>query len=150
MNGKSIVIAIGVVVALVGGYLLLRNGQDDQPQISESSEVSPTLSASPSASPTNSGAAQVSVKTFTVSGKSFAFDPKEIKVNKGDTVKIVFTNTGGLHDWVIDEFNARTPRIQTGQSSTIEFIVDKTGTFQYYCSVGNHRAQGMWGNLIVQ
>ena len=69
MNGKSIVIAIGVVVALVGGYLLLRNGQDDQPQISESSEVSPTLSASPSASPTNSGAAQVSVKTFTVSGK---------------------------------------------------------------------------------
>ena len=32
----------------------------------------------------------------------------------------------------------------------VEFTVDKTGTFEYYCSVGQHRANGMVGNLIVE
>jgi plastocyanin len=90
------------------------------------------------------------VKTFTVKGQNFSFAPNEIKVNKGDQVKIVFENTGGFHDLVIDEFNVKTPTIPTGQSATIQFTADKTGTFQYYCSVSNHRQMGMVGNIIVQ
>ncbi len=151
MNGKSVVIAVGVAVVLIGGgYLLLRGDQNSQPQASISPTVSPTVAVSPSPSPTASGSVQGLVKTFAVSGKPFSFNPKEIKVNKGDTVKIVFTNTEGLHDWVIDEFNARTPQIQAGKTAEVTFIADKAGSFQYYCSVGNHRAQGMWGTLIVQ
>ncbi len=89
-------------------------------------------------------------KTFTIKGQNFSFAPGEIKVNKGDTVKIIFENTGGFHDWVIDEFNAKTATVGSGQNSTVEFVADKVGTFQYYCSVGNHRQMGMVGNLIVQ
>ncbi len=89
-------------------------------------------------------------KTFNVKGLNFSFDTKEIKVNKGDTVVIKFTNTEGFHDWVIDEFNARTKQIGEGKSETITFVADKAGTFEYYCSVGKHRAMGMKGNLIVQ
>jgi len=55
-----------------------------------------------------------------------------------------------MHDFVVDEFGAKTDTLQTGQSDTITFVADKTGTFEYYCSVGNHRAMGMKGNLIVK
>lgn len=173
---KYIVIFVIVVLIVLGGYILMSQN-DGTPSPSESSiendqesdlvTATPTTSASPasstSPSPTakNSASPKVSptttpkttqsaVKTFTVSGNNFAFDVKEIKVKKGDTVKIVFKNTTGFHDWVIDEFNARTQKIQGGQSETIQFVADKTGTFEYYCSVGTHRQQGMKGNLIVE
>ena len=89
------------------------------------------------------------VKEFTVSAGSYFFSPKTMTVNKGDTVKITVTNSGGFHDFKIDEFNVSTSRLQSGQSETITFVADKAGTFQYYCSVGDHRAMGMWGTLTV-
>lgn len=91
-----------------------------------------------------------STKTFTITGTPFSFSIKEMRVKKGDTVKVIFTNASGFHDWVIDQFNTRTPQINAGQTATIEFVASQTGTFEYYCSVGNHRAQGMRGNLIVE
>jgi len=89
-------------------------------------------------------------KEYTISGKPFSYDVKEIKVNKGDTVKIIFKNLEGTHDWVLDEFGAKTEVINAGESETITFVADKIGTFEYYCSVGQHRANGMKGNLIVE
>ena len=99
---------------------------------------------------TNGDVMKKEVKEFTVTAKNFSFSLNEIKVNKGDTVKINFTNADGFHDWVIDEFNARTKQIGAGMSESIQFTADKTGTFEYYCSVGQHRQFGMKGNLIVQ
>ena len=57
-----------------------------------------------------------------------------------------------MHDWVIDEFSARAKQIQAGETDTVEFVANKKGTFEYYCSVGNgfHRQQGMVGKLIVE
>lgn len=89
-------------------------------------------------------------KTFAVKGSNFAFDVKEIKVKKGDTVAIEFENVEGFHDWVIDDFVARTKQLQAGEKETIQFVADKTGTFEYYCSVGQHRKFGMVGKLIVE
>ena len=80
----------------------------------------------------------------------FWFDPKNITVQKGDTVKIIFTNTEGTHDLVIDEFNVATKKTNAGESDTVQFVADKMGTFEYYCSVGNHRQMGMVGKLIVK
>jgi nitrite reductase (NO-forming) len=71
-------------------------------------------------------------------------------VKLGETVRINLTNEQGFHDWVIDEFNARTKQINAGQTDTVEFVADKVGTFEYYCSVGNHRQMGMIGKLIVE
>ena len=55
-----------------------------------------------------------------------------------------------MHDWVLDEFNAKTKVIQGGQTDTVEFTASKAGTFEYYCSVGQHRQMGMVGKFIVQ
>lgn len=90
------------------------------------------------------------VREFTVEGGMFYFSPAEIEVNVGDTVRITFKNTEGMHDWVLDAFNVRTAVLSAGQEETIEFVASRAGTFEYYCSVGNHRAQGMVGNLIVK
>ena len=70
-------------------------------------------------------------------------------VKKGDTVRVTFTNNEGFHDWVLDEFSARTPQIGAGKNATVEFVASKTGTFEYYCSVGSHRKMGMKGTLTV-
>ena len=90
------------------------------------------------------------VKEFVVTGGNFAFSPKMMTVNKGDTVKIIFKNTEGFHDFVLDEFNVKSKKDQGPFEDTITFVADKTGTFEYYCSVGTHRQMGMVGTLIVK
>ena len=90
------------------------------------------------------------VKEFTISGKNFSFTPSTITVKKGDKVKITFENSAGFHDFVIDEFGAATKQTNAPTIEVLEFTADKAGSFEYYCSVGSHRAMGMKGTLIVQ
>ena len=95
------------------------------------------------------------VKTFVLTVVNFKFlmngqEAPELRVKEGDRVRIEFTSTDGFHDWVVDEFNAATEKIQTDGSTFVEFVADKKGTFEYYCSVGEHRVKGMVGNLIVE
>lgn len=89
------------------------------------------------------------LKTFEVDASNFKFAPNKISVNEGDTVKITFKNTGGMHNFNIDEFNAKSKTIQTGQTDELMFVASKKGSFEFYCSVGNHRAMGMVGTLTV-
>jgi plastocyanin len=89
-------------------------------------------------------------KEFTLDGFNFGYDIKEIRVKKGDTVTINLTVSEGFHDWVVEEFNAATTQIREGGVASVTFVADKTGTFEYYCSVGQHRANGMVGKLIVE
>ena len=93
--------------------------------------------------------------TFVLSGENFRFlrdgaEAPTLRVKEGDTVRIEFTSIDGFHDWGVDEFDAVTERVNTGGSTVVEFVADKKGTFEYYCSVGSHRAQGMYGNIIVE
>ncbi len=89
-------------------------------------------------------------KVFNIGGRNFEFDVTEIRVQEGDTVTINFTSNDGFHDWVVDEFDAATAHVQTGETSSVTFVADQKGTFEYYCSVGQHRANGMVGTLIVE
>lgn len=91
-----------------------------------------------------------SVKEFTVKGDNFTFAPSSITVKKGDTVRITFINAEGFHDWKLDEFNVATQKIGVGAKEVVEFVADKAGSFEYYCSVGSHRQMGMKGTLIVE
>ena len=89
-------------------------------------------------------------KEFTVTGKNFSFAPAAMTVKKGDTVKITFVNSAGTHDLRVDGYNIGTKTLQGGQSETITFVADKAGSFEYYCSIGQHRQMGMKGMLTVQ
>lgn len=152
---KKLLIVLALVVAFVAILYISRGKDTDTASVTASPtdtvSNNPTVSATPTATASPLISVSVgTVKTFNVTGKSFSFSPSTITVNKGDTVKIVFTNTEGNHDWVVDEFNARTKIISGGQTDTVEFVADKAGTFEYYCSVGTHRQLGMKGTLVVK
>lgn len=85
-----------------------------------------------------------------VSGKNFEFSVEEIRVKEGDIVTINFESESGLHNWTVDEFRVSTERVRDGGKTSVTFVADKAGIYEYYCSVGNHREQGMVGTLIVK
>jgi plastocyanin len=157
-SSSGLPILIGVVLIAVAGlvgWMLLgkqqsvENSKMDEPEVMEEQKTSMSPSVAVMDS-TSSAAESGNVKSFTVKGQNFSFSPNVLKVKKGDTVKITFENSGGTHDFVIDEFNVRVPQIQGGQSQNVEFVASKAGTFEFYCSVGQHRKMGMKGNLIVE
>lgn len=89
-------------------------------------------------------------KEFVIEGKNYSFNPSVINVKVRDKVKIVLSVVEGFHDLNIDELGVSTRKISEGNSDSFEFIVDKVGSFEYYCSVGSHRALGMKGILSVE
>lgn len=81
---------------------------------------------------------------------NFAFSQLEIRVKKGEKVEVTLDVKEGFHDWTLDGYGVKTKQMNAGGKETIEFIADKAGTFEYYCSVGSHRAMGMKGKLVVE
>lgn len=153
MNKKTLVIVLMLIVFLAGYYIvgskpadtvMVREEEVDmtmQPKVDDT----PNIAATPARTVT-----ETAVRTFAVDGGNYYFAPSEMRVKKGDTVKIVFTNSGGMHDLRIDDFGVATKKLTNGQSDTITFVADKTGSFKFYCSIGSHEAMGMRGMLIVE
>ncbi len=164
---KLIVIAVVLVLAAVGWYALnTANAPESVPATTTPTE---TMTAEKPATEdhemmgeetaTTNADASTSVPTelppgeginFTVKGSNYAFDVQEIRVKEGDTVTINFESSEGFHDWVVDEFDAATAKVRPGTPTSVTFVASKAGTYEYYCSVGSHRAQGMVGTLIVE
>lgn len=143
---KNILITIVVLVLLILGYSALRGNDRAATQnagVTSDGNLSPSQTASSNATD--------EVKSFTIDAANFAFSMDEIRVKEGDTVRVTLKNTEGFHDFMIDAFaGAKTTRLEAGKEETIEFVADKKGSFEYYCSVGSHRAMGMRGTLIVE
>ncbi|MEK7189332.1 MAG: plastocyanin/azurin family copper-binding protein [Patescibacteria group bacterium] len=95
-------------------------------------------------------APQGQAQEFDVTGKNFEFSLKEIRVKKGDTVRVNFTSAGGTHNWMVHEFDATTETVSEGGMSAVVFVADKVGEFEYHCMVGSHSQLGMVGTLIVE
>ena len=141
MNKKLILVVVLLLGLAAGGYYFVSASNKNEvkaPAVSQ--EVQQVVDANEA----------TNVKEFTVDGSNFAFSPKEIKVSKGDTVKITFKDIDGMHNLVIDGYNVKTNIIKGGSEDTITFVADKTGQFEYYCSVGNHKESGMTGTFIVE
>lgn len=146
---NKIVALIAVAVVIFGGWAIMRNSYKGAELLdSVGGAVSPIGDV---AGGTSEEANTENVRDFTIEGTPFAFAPKTMEVKVGEMVRITFVNKEGFHDLVIDEFaGARTKQLKAGESETITFVADKAGTFEYYCSVGTHRAQGMVGTLTVK
>lgn len=138
MKSQTIIIAAVILFVLIGGAWYLAGARGGVP--------------TPTPTPAETPGIMVGQpdKTFEVEGKPFEFSPKELRVKKGDVVRITFKNTQGFHDLTVDGYDVKTKQIQAGESDTIQFKTDKTGTFPIFCGVGTHRQQGMEGALIVE
>ena len=147
---KIIGIMVVIILVLGGLFLFGRDGSlrdsfnsVNQTKTADQNEIKTLLVATTAI---DSGA----VKEFTIFGDPFFFSPTIIKVKNGDTVKITFKNNEGFHDLKIDEFNVATQKIKAGDEEMVTFVADKVGSFEYYCSVGDHRAKGMVGTIVVE
>jgi nitrosocyanin len=160
---KKMVVGVGVVVASLTLAACSRRVEPAQeastaPAVTETTETrtleattTPVASTAPGAADTMSDE-QVAgeVRVINVEGGAFYYKPNEIRVKKGEKVKIVMSSKDMMHDFVIDELKVKMPVTKGGETGTVEFVADKAGTYEFYCSVGQHRAQGQVGKLIVE
>ena len=111
----------------------------DQPSVGEASAVD---------SNTNTGSSAtievVQAKKYEVPIVGFAFSPKTLTINKGDTV--VWTNNDSAPHDVVGTNNKilSSPTLSRGQ--TYSFTFTETGTFEYFCSIH----PSMKGSIIVK
>ncbi len=137
-----------IVLALIGGavYFAMSKSQSTTPA---TTSVSPT--AVMEEKPTSEAMIEEgSVKEIVVEGSNFKFVPDTITVKKGEKTRIIFKSAGGMHDFNVDELGIKTKIINAGEEDAAEFTANEVGTFEFYCSIGNHRQMGMKGTLIVQ
>jgi plastocyanin len=83
----------------------------------------------------------------------YQFDKSEVRVKAGSTVTFRLSNSGGTHDFMIDELGVKSRVMETGEMQEINVTIplDAAGqTYEYYCSVLNHRDMGMSGNLVIE
>lgn len=142
--GAVAIIAVGVLILTVTGKQNTQTN-NNQPVVVEKQIMSPTP-------PTTSTELMVNeeIKTVEMEAGSFYYKPNLITVKKGEKVKIVMKSVSMMHDFNIDELNVKMPIVKNGDTGTVEFTADKIGTFEYYCSVGQHRQNGQVGKLVIE
>lgn len=162
MNKNTIVFAVAGLLLIGGiGYVVMQSKPTPTDSMSQVGNTTPSPEGAIDESETTApdGETDLDAETagtkgvveVTLEASPFKFSQAEIRVKQGDTVKVTVNNIQGVHDWILEGYDdVGTEQIQEGKSETVEFVADKAGTFEYYCSVGNHRAQGMVGSLIVE
>ena len=90
------------------------------------------------------------MKEFTIVASQFKFEPSTITVNKGDHVRLKIKSVDVTHGIDIEGYEINR-ELKPGQEVVIDFIADKSGDFEFYCSVvcgAGHKE--MEGKLIVR
>jgi uncharacterized cupredoxin-like copper-binding protein len=73
------------------------------------------------------------------------FSPDLIKVNKGDVIRFVHTNSGQLmHEFVLDMAH-----VPPGKKGEIIWKFTKSGEFGFGCLIPGHFDAGMKGKVVV-
>lgn len=157
MKKAIIGVIIAMVVVAIVGFYLYNSGGPNNPSASDIDNAnSINENQIVVLDSDNSGDKPSEMKTFVLTGENFKFkmngaNNPTLRVKEGDKVKIEFSSVGGFHDWSLDEFNAKTNQVMESDGMTsVDFVADKKGTYEYYCSVGQHRQMGMKGMFIVE
>lgn len=153
-NSGSIIVIVLAAIILLGGVFLTSKkstlvSNTNEEVLSESNSTEENIETS-EAEKTESVTADQSSKVVEIEAGSFYYKPNEIRVKKGETVKIVFKSVDMMHDFNIDELNVKMPIVKSGNSGEVTFTPQEIGLFEYYCSVGQHRKMGQVGKLIVE
>ncbi len=90
-------------------------------------------------------------KLFEIRAKKFAYTPNIIRVNKGDEVTIKLRAMDVSHGFYLDGYEVKTSAHPGVEVGNLQFIADKTGKFNFRCSVtcGDFHPY-MVGYLIVE
>lgn len=124
MNSKYLIGIVVLIVIVVGGFMLMKGGNQAPAPASAPAQQNSGQNAAPT-SATSTGKNMVTIQ-------SYAFSPAALTVKVGD--KVTWTNQDAVgHSAVADDKSFDTGIIAQGQSGSVTF--SKAGTFAYHCSV---------------
>ncbi len=86
-----------------------------------------------------------------VTTQNIRFKPDKLTVKAGQAVTVNVTNKDSVpHTFEIEGVEGVGVGVPPGGEGIVEFTIEQPGTYTIFCSVGNHRAAGMVGQLIVE
>ena len=89
------------------------------------------------------------LREFTVIARACSFTPTEIKVDRGDRVRITFVAEDAPHALVIAGYRV-SKRATPDRSVTLEFLADRVGTFVFVSDLASDAdCADMRGELVV-
>ena len=91
-------------------------------------------------------------ETIEIAASEFAFDPSSVQVEETGTITFRVANDGSIpHALEVDGpgIEEETDTIEPGESAELTVDLTKEGSYELYCPIGDHRDQGMEGELIV-
>jgi len=101
----------------------------------------------------DAGDSEEEVQTVEISGfadNTYSMD--EVNVEEGQTVEFIYTHEAGQHDLALEnsegeEVASTDVLTEEGESDSFTYTFDDEDDYEFYCSVGSHRAQGMEGQI---
>lgn len=128
---RKIIIGLIVITIIIGGFLLF-NAPKEEIIVKDNVELTGET------------------KEFDIIATNWEFTPPLIEVNKGDKVELHMTSSEGTHGIAFLEFGV-SETLRVGEDVHAEFIADKSGTFNFFCTVpcGNGHG-GMRGLLVIK
>jgi cytochrome c oxidase subunit 2 len=94
-------------------------------------------------------AASAPDQTVAVTVSRDGFQPREVTVRKGETIRLAIKTADGEHCFAVDELRVE-KRVLPGRTITVDVTPDKAGTFPFYCCLeSGAAADKQRGRLIV-
>jgi uncharacterized cupredoxin-like copper-binding protein len=97
--------------------------------------------------------AGAAVETVDVTETEFKLDPANPTIDKTGEVVFRVANEGSIeHSLEVEGPSGESElekNVKPGESATLSVNLDKPGKYEWYCPVGNHRQQGMEGQVSV-
>jgi plastocyanin len=109
------------------------------------------LAACGGSSSTSVGGGQVQ-QTIQISEKEYSLTPSTVRIAKTGTYELEATNNGTIaHALELDGLGvkAKTGNIQPGATATLRVTLANDGSYELYCPIDGHRAQGMRATVTV-
>jgi uncharacterized cupredoxin-like copper-binding protein len=92
------------------------------------------------------------VQTVQISEKEYSLTPSTLTLSKPGTYAFHISNKGTITHAFEVEGNGveeKSGDIQAGSSATLNVTFSKNGSYEMYCPIDGHKAQGMKGTLTV-
>jgi PQQ system protein len=94
------------------------------------------------------------VQTIRISEKEYSLNPSTVTLPKPGTYEFDVTNDGSItHAFNVEESGggdeAEAGDIEPGSHKTVKFTFSAGGSYEMYCPIDGHKAQGMAGTIMV-
>lgn len=88
------------------------------------------------------------LREITMVARQWSFEPGTITVNQGDTVKLTINSVDVDHGFALPDFGVN-ERLSPGQTTNLEFVADKKGSFRFFCNVVCGQGHTSMSGLLI-